>query len=91
MKIINQKENHLFGRKEVYAELQVETTPKKQDVEKLISEKFGVPGENIEVKKISGKFGSKNFGITAFVYDSKKLKEEVESRPKGKAAATPAA
>lgn len=86
MKIISQKENILFNRKEVRAEIESETTPKKQDVEKFLSEKFGVPNEGVEVKKISGKFGSKNFEITAFIYDSKELKEQIEPRQKKKAA-----
>lgn len=86
MKIINQKENILFNRKEIRAEIESEMTPKKQDVEKFLSEKFGIPNENIEVKKISGKFGSKNFEIMAFVYDSKELKEQIEPRQKKKTA-----
>ncbi len=87
MKIIHQKENILFNRKEIYAEIESATTPKKQDVEKFFSEKFGVPLENIEVKKVDGKFGSKHFQVIAFVYDSKELKEQIEVRPKKKAAA----
>jgi len=87
MKIINQKENILFNRKEIHAEIEGETTPKKQDIEKFLSEKFGVPAENIEVKKVDGKFGSRIFRIIAFIYDSNELKEQIESRPRKKAAA----
>lgn len=88
MKIIHQKENILLNRKEIYAGMESEITPRKLDVEKLISEKLEVPGENIEVKKISGKFGSKIFDVIAFIYDSKELKEQIESGPKKKVAAT---
>jgi len=87
MKIINQKENILFNRKEIYAELESATTPKKQDIEKSLSEKFEVPPENIEVKKVERKFGSKYFHVIAFVYDSKELKEQIEVKPKKRAAA----
>ena len=87
MKIIHQKENTLFNRKEIYADIESSTTPKKQEIEKLLSEKFGVPSENVEVKKVGGKFGSKIFNVVAFVYDSNELKEQIEVRPKKKAAA----
>ena len=40
-------------------------------------------------KKISGNFGSKIFHISAFIYNSKEMKEDIE--PKSKKTATPVA
>ncbi|MBI2042887.1 hypothetical protein HYT25_00685 [Candidatus Pacearchaeota archaeon] len=89
LKIISEKENPLFKRKEVYVEIESDTSIKKEDAEKMISKEFSTPEEWIAIKKISGNFGSKIFHISAFVYNSKEIKEEVEPKPK-KAAAQPA-
>jgi len=82
LKVINEKENPLFGRKEIKIEIKSEITPKKTDVSKLISEKFSSKPENILVKKIAGKFGSKNFTVSANIYNSKKERDEIELRSK---------
>ena len=55
---------------------------KKSDAEKIISDKFSATEDSVAVKKISGNFGSKIFHISAFVYDSKELKEQTELKPK---------
>ncbi len=77
---IEQKENLLFNRKEIKINLGSEITPTHKDVEKLISEKFSTEVENIKIKNILGKFGSKIFTINANIYPSKKDKEMVESK-----------
>ncbi|MBA7699350.1 hypothetical protein ES703_108045 [subsurface metagenome] len=64
-KILNEKENPLFSRKEIQVGVEAEITPSHLNVEKLISEKFSTPVGNIKIKKISGKFGSKTFIIPA--------------------------
>ena len=84
-KILSDVENPLFRRREITFETDENSVPKKENVEKMISEKFSSPSENTEIKKISGKFGSKTFHISAFLYNSKELKEEIESRPRKKA------
>ncbi len=81
-KILEEKENSLFNRKEAVIEVKADVTPSKAEAEKLISEKFSAPIENIKIKKISGKFGSKIFTITVNIYSSKEDKDKIE--PKGK-------
>lgn len=81
-KILNEKENPLFSRKEIQVGVEAEITPSHLNVEKLISEKFSIPVENIKIKKISGKFGSKTFIITANIYSSKEDKNKIESEKK---------
>jgi len=85
-KIISHGENLLFGRKEILAETESNSVPKKSDVEKFFSEKFSSPVENVAVKKIAGKFGTKVFQIGVFIYDSKDNKDHVEIKTKSKAA-----
>ena len=71
LKIIQEKENPLFNRKEVQVSVKGEITPNNAEAEKSISEKFSTPAENIKIKKIHGKFGSKTFIISANIYKSK--------------------
>jgi len=81
-KIIEQKENLLFKRKEVKISVEAEITPSYIDTEKLISEKFSVSAENIKIKKILGNFGSQTFTIIANIYSSKEDKKNIEPKSK---------
>ena len=80
--IIQQRENPLFNRKEVKINIESEITPTHKDVEKIISEKFSTSAENINVKNILGRFGSKIFTVNVDIYSSKKDKEGIESKLK---------
>jgi len=82
LKIIDEKENLLFKRKEIKMEITREVTPSHAEVEKIISEKFSAPFDLIKIKKISGKFGSKKFEINANIYSSKEEKENTEIKSK---------
>ena len=82
LKIIEEKENPLFNRKEIAASITNNVVPSTMDVEKLLSEKYSTPAENIQVKKILGKFGSKSFEITANIYNTKKDKNQTEVKTK---------
>ncbi len=84
LKIIQEKENPLFNRKEIQVSVEAQVTPSNPDIEKLISEKFSTQIENIKIKKISGKFGSKTFIVLANIYASKKDKENIEPKKKKK-------
>jgi len=81
-KILNEKENPLFNRKEIKANVESEISPKKQEIKDLLSEKLSVPKENIKLKKIFGNFGSKIFNIYANIYSSKEDKEFLEKEKK---------
>lgn len=82
--IINEKKNPLFNRKEIILEIESEITPSHVEAEKIISEKFSTSAELIKIKKISGKFGSQNFKISANIYLSKEEKEDIEAKTKKK-------
>ena len=83
-KILEEKENPLFNRKEIQASIEAEITPNRVDTKKLISEKFSTEIENIKIKRILGKFGSKTFTITANIYITKEDKEKIEPEKAGK-------
>jgi len=76
--VISEKENKLFSRKEIEAEVGAEVTPRLVEMNKLLSEKFSVLPENIRIKKIAGKFGSKTFAISANIYNSKEDLKKTE-------------
>ena len=82
LKIKEEKENPLFNRREFQFEVQAKITPSRTEVGKSISKKLSTNLENIEIKKIEGKFGSNSFGVNAFVYDSKEDRMSTESKPK---------
>ena len=78
MEVIIEKDNKLFNRKEVQINLEAEVTPSHEKAKELISEKFSTQPENIRVKKISGKFGTKIFTISANIYPSEEEKNKIE-------------
>ena len=78
LKIIQEKQNPLFNRVEIQIRVFAEKIPSHKDSLKAISEKFSAPEENIKIKKIGSKFGSKDFIISANIYYSKEDKEQTE-------------
>ncbi len=87
--IISEKSNPIFARKEVSAFINSEKSPSREEVIKLLSEKFSSSPDKIRIKKINGKFGSKKFNIEASVYSSAEERSTVELKRKkeGKAPA----
>ena len=81
-KIIEEKPNELFNRKEIKLEISSNVTPSHADVEKLISEKFDVDASKIKINDIKGKFGVQKFLVNASVYASKEDKENFEIKTK---------
>ena len=78
LKIIQEKENPLYKRKEVIAEIMTIIPPSIKEVENLFSEKFSKPAKNIKINGIKGKFGTQIFKIEANIYDSEEAKEQIE-------------
>lgn len=84
LKIINEKENLLFERKEIRASIDAEITPSKNEVEALLVQKFSSQPENISLKGIHGQFGSKTFMVNANIYSSIEAKQRAEPKKKVK-------
>lgn len=82
--ILNERKNDLFGRKEVEVSVEVNSTPTHEDAQKIITEKLSTPLENVTIKKIENRFGSNNFLVKAFIYDSEEQKNKIEPKPKTK-------
>ena len=84
MKTLSDNRNELFGRQEAVFELESDSNPSYDDVRKKISEIKKKPEDNIDVFSVKGRFGSKNFVINAFVYDSADKKNEMVELKKTK-------
>lgn len=82
VKIVEEKENPLFSRKEIKIIIESETIPKESEAEKIISQEFSSPEENIKIKKIVGRFGERKVQIDANIYKTKDSKESTERKPK---------
>jgi len=80
--LIEEKQNHLFNRKEIKFSLTSKATPNKIEVGKLISEKFSSEPEKINIKKIGSTFGTNKFTVNADIYSSKENKEKLERKKK---------
>ena len=78
--------NEIFKRNETSYELESEKNPSFEEMRKQISEQTKKPEENIKVYNIKGNFGSKQFKIDAYVYDSvddlEKAKQKTQKQRK---------
>ena len=86
LKIISEKHNPLFSRKEILVEIKKEASPKTSEAEALLSEKFSSSVDSIKITRILPKFGSNIFTIYAKIYKSNEDKDKIERKPKEKAA-----
>ena len=83
LKIVKEKQNALFKRKEIEATTVAEVTPSREEIRKLLADKFSVQEEAIKINNILGKFGSMKFRISASVYASVEDREATEPKKKG--------
>jgi ribosomal protein S24E len=87
VKVIQEKNNELFSRKEVQLEVEAKITPSQEEAKKIVCDQFRCKEDVVRIKKIDGKFGSQQFLISANIYSSKeefdrivnKTKQEIEA------------
>jgi ribosomal protein S24E len=82
LKILATKENPLLRRKEISATISAMKSPSNEEIKEKLAEQSKADKELIVVKNIKGSFGSDNFSIRAFVYQTKKDMDETEQKPK---------
>ena len=82
IKIISEKENALFFRKEIVLEIEADITPSKDKIMEIISERFKSDKNLVRVRKVDSKFGSNLFVVFADLYNSKESFEKVVKRTK---------
>ena len=82
LKILKQRENPLFNRKEIEISIETNIAPRLSETEAFVAKEFSTNHENVKIKKIKGRFGSNNFIITANIYHSKEDKDKIEPKSK---------
>ena len=82
LNITHEKQNPLFKRKEIQANIEAEIVPSKQETAKMLSKKFAVPEDAVRIIKIQGAFGTKIFNILANIYPSKEELDKIEIKTK---------
>tara|TARA_Y100000310_G_C20679527_1_gene815095 strand:+ start:63 stop:449 length:387 start_codon:yes stop_codon:yes gene_type:complete len=87
IEIRSKEKNTLLSREEVLATITFEAqTPSNNDVTKALADNLKSTAEKVVVKSIKTHFGDRNADVTAFVYDSKEKKVEIEPKKKEKKA-----
>ena len=81
-KIVSEKTNILFERKEIQATLNSESTPSKEDVKKFLIKELSIPEDVLKLENIKGRFGSNEFIITAKVYKTREDRNSIEQKTK---------
>jgi ribosomal protein S24E len=85
--IIQERQNPLFGRKEVEGDLEFGgATPSLADLQKKVAEHFKVPADQVAARRIDTAFGSPHAHFEAFVYESKEGLAKSEPKKKEKKA-----
>ena len=74
--------NSLMKRREVIAMLSSNGNPGNVQSSKFVADNFKVAEDLISIKKIENNYGSKDFRIHAFVYDSVEDKTRIEPKLK---------
>ena len=82
MKSIKKMNNKLLKRDEITAILVEQGNPGLNKARSLLATELKVVEELISLKAVRSKFGSNEFTIEAFVYDSIEDKQRIEPQPK---------
>jgi ribosomal protein S24E len=95
VKVLEDKENFLFNRKEVKLIAKGEKTPSYDEAAELLSSNFKAEKDNIVVRGVMGKFGRDTFLVSASIYNTKEDKDKfepkkVEDKKEGEAEQAPA-
>ena len=80
--ILRDFQNNLLKRREINAIIKSEKNPGYDNVRKNIAEHFKAGEELIVLNNVRGKFGSRDFFIDSFIYDSVEDKEKIEPKIK---------
>lgn len=84
MEIQNETYNKLLKRKEIQGVIKADSNPGFEQVRQAIAKLSKTDVEKIAIKYLKNNFGSDEFMVEAFLYDSKELKESVEQKQKAK-------
>ena len=84
MEILNETKNNLLKRTELQIKIESSGNPGFEQSKKSAAEKFKAELDNIALKRVINNFGTNEFLIEAFIYESIADKERIEPKPKAK-------
>lgn len=84
LKITQQKRNDLLYREEILALKESNSAPSMSDIKAELSGILKKDPELVAIKKIKGKFGSREFIIEASSYDNAEIMKKIEPKIKAK-------
>lgn len=84
MRAIREFHNPLLKRKEIIVGKEYDTNPGFSQSGKDVAAHFKVSEDVVVVRRVGSSFGSNEFVIDFFIYDSVKDKENIEPKKKGK-------
>ena len=82
MNVISETHNVLLHRRELHVVYPSASNPGYAAVQKALAEKLGASEDTIVVKHLTNPYGSSEFVIDVFVYDSVAMKQKFELRKK---------
>tara|TARA_Y100000310_G_C20659652_1_gene803993 strand:- start:268 stop:534 length:267 start_codon:yes stop_codon:yes gene_type:complete len=84
MNVIKEFKNDLLKRKELEVSGDYDSNPGYERVKEDLSKELKVDAGNISIKRLVNEFGSNEFVIELFIYDSAEDMEKIEKRNKKK-------
>ncbi len=76
--------NDLLKRKEVLVSFEADKNPGFEASKKMVVDKMKVDADKVAVRSVKSHFGSNEFVVEAFVYDTAKDREMIEPKVKPK-------
>jgi ribosomal protein S24E len=81
-KIISEKINPLFGRREIQASVNSVSAPSREEVKEFLISKLSISENVLKIEKIQGRFGSNEFILTLKIYKSEEDRKSIEHKTK---------
>ncbi len=81
-KVLEDKENLLFDRREMKLEISEKVIPSKEAVKEELAKKYSVDKDLINILDISGKFGVRIFTILVQIYKNKEEMNKIVLKSK---------
>ena len=82
MKLKHDFKNNLLKRREVTFVIEANSNPGLAEAQKVLIQEMNTPEDTIVIKSLKNNYGSKEFIVDAFIYDSKTQKDLIEPKTK---------
>jgi len=84
MEIQSEVQNKLLKRKEIRGMMKADSNPGFEQVKQMLAKHSKADADSIAIKYLKNNYGSNEFVVEAFIYESKEHKDFIEQKPKSK-------